>query len=146
MIGSWIDRGLKTARQLTAPFGGALLFGVSGVAEAGHDRHVEVIISTPGIYTHFATGPRYYAPPPVYVPGYWSYPAPVYYAPRHYPRYNYGGYYNEGHGNKGHGHYDKHNDRHDGRYDRGPRYDNRYDHRDNDRHDDRGRHHGRRDR
>ena len=81
LISTW----LQSARHATAPLAGALLLGVSGAAQADHDRGVRVVVSTPGFYTAFDTGPRYgyddrrhghygyYAPPrPVYVPGYWT--------------------------------------------------------------------------
>lgn len=83
MISSW----LHSVRQAAAPLAGAVLLGVSGTAQADHDRDVRVVVSTPGFYTAFDTGPRYgydhrhygyYAPPPrpVYVPGYWTWAPP----------------------------------------------------------------------
>jgi hypothetical protein len=82
LINSW----LQDARRASAPLAGALLLGVSGTAQADHDRGVRVVVSTPGFYTAFDTGARYryddrpygyYAPPRlVYVPGYWTWAAP----------------------------------------------------------------------
>lgn len=79
MISPW----LHGARRVSAPLAGALLLGVSGVAQAEHDSGVRVVVSTPGFYTAFDNGPRYrydhgyYAPPRrVYVPGYWTWAPP----------------------------------------------------------------------
>ncbi len=81
MIKSWLD----SARAVAVS--GALLLGVNSTAVADHPS-IDVTVSTPGLYTRFATGPRYgydryyapggyyaYAQPPVpvYVPGYWTY-------------------------------------------------------------------------
>ncbi len=79
--------------------GGLLLLGLTDGAQADHGRSsVDITIATPGIYTRFATGPRYsypvyapggyyaWAPPPVpvYVPGYWTYqPPPGHWQVRH---------------------------------------------------------------
>lgn len=106
--------------------GGVLLLGMTDIAQADHGRSsVDITIATPGMYTRFATGPRYpypayapggyyaWAPPPVpvYVPGYWTYQAP--------PGNWQAGYWQ-----------DRHDYRHDNRRDhRGPRH-----HRDRDRH------------
>lgn len=118
MFKSWLHRTCAAAAS------GTLLLGASGTAVADHPS-IDVTVSTPGIYTRFATGPRYgyypyppagyyvYAPPvPVYVPGYWTY----------YPQPGYRSDRRRG--------YDRD-------YDRGPRH-----HQDHRR--DRGRHEGRR--
>jgi hypothetical protein len=85
-----IDSWLESGRAATLSLAGALVLGASGPAAADHERRIEIEVSTPGIYTRFSTGPRYYqryyghggyygwAPPPVpvYVPGYWTWQAP----------------------------------------------------------------------
>jgi hypothetical protein len=122
VIKSWLHSTCAVAAS------GTLFLGVSSTAVADHPS-IDVTVSTPGIYTRFATGPRYgyypyppagyyaYAlpppPVPVYVPGYWTY----------YPQ---PGYWSDRHRN-----YDR-GDHHD--YDRGPRH-----------HQDRGRDRGRHD-
>ena len=120
MVKSW----LYSARAVAVT--GTLLLGASSTALADHPS-IDVTISTPGIYTRFATGPFYgfypyyvpggyyaYAPPPSYVPGYWT----------HYPQR---GYWRDDDRD-----YNRHGDSdYDRGYDRGPRH-----------HDDRGRHEG----
>jgi hypothetical protein len=86
---------------------GALFLGISAGALADHQPSVDIEISTPRVYTRFATGAPYahypnygpgayyaYAPVavPVYVPGYWTWNPPRVYwedGRRHYdePRY-----------------------------------------------------------
>lgn len=96
------ERGLQVNRSWHSlargsVLAGALLLATTTAARAG-DRSVSVVVSTPGLYTAFSTGPRHYpyygyAPPPVYTPGYWSWTPPRVYYPQGY----YGGHGRDDH-------------------------------------------------
>lgn len=130
---SWLS--LARSSALT----GALLLATATAAQAG-DRSVSVIVSTPGLYTAFSTGPRHYPhyayAPPVYVPGHWAWSPPRVYYPQ--------GYYG-GHGRGDHRWKDdrpRHHAQHRGEKRGWDRHDRRYD----DRRDGRGGRDGRGDR
>ncbi len=105
MKGSWHS----TVRRSLVSSAGALLLGITGVAEAGHDKpRITVQIDSPHISTRFSSSPYWgggyhdrhdhdwrNCPPPhprgYYVPGHWEWQPPQYYGRgdhRHDRRYD----------------------------------------------------------